>query len=36
MKKIFAILLMLSMVFTSCDDAYNIAPDDEILESNYN
>lgn len=34
MKKIFAILLMLSMVFTSCDDAYNIAPDDEILESN--
>lgn len=22
------------MVFTSCEDAYNIAPDDEILESN--
>jgi len=34
MKNIFKFLFFVSVLFTSCEDAYNVAPDDEILESN--
>jgi hypothetical protein len=34
MKNIFKFLLFVGLLFTSCEDAYNVEPDDEILESN--
>jgi hypothetical protein len=34
MKNIFKFLFFVGLLFTSCEDAYNVEPDDEILESN--
>ena len=34
MKNIFKFLFLVGILFTSCEDAYNVAPDDEILEAN--
>ena len=34
MKNIFKCLFLVGILFTSCEDAYNVAPDDEILEAN--
>ena len=34
MKHIFKFLFFVGILFTSCEDAYNVDPDDEILESN--
>ena len=34
MKNIFKFLFFVGILFTSCEDAYNVDPDDEILESN--
>ena len=34
MKNIFKFLFLVGILFSSCEDAYNVAPDDEILEAN--